>query len=211
MTLTKMLLSHAILISCAIVSLFAEAPSIDEQPPQFEIVSIRMHPPGDDGIHHEFRANGYFATNLSLLNLIQDAFGIQIDTLVSGLPSWARDMKLDIQAKFDADTMAAMQKAPSNVRIDLQKELLQGLLRDRFALLAKTEQHEEKVYVRLVLAHQSHRTTKQERTKIPAALKEDNQDPSSELVMIDGHKIIARRKDVNTSHPTFLCLRRTCS
>src|ERR1700761_1512135 len=71
--------------------------------PVFDVVSIHEHKPGDDGMSIRFTQTGFIGTNVSLTNLLMNAYGIRSD-LISGLPGWADSAGFDINAKIsDAD------------------------------------------------------------------------------------------------------------
>ena len=78
--------------------------------------------------------NSFSATNISLESLILNAYGLQMEDLISGLPAWAKSARFDIEAKMAADTFAAYQKLPRKQQTEQDRGMMQSLLKDRFNL-----------------------------------------------------------------------------
>ena len=117
------------LILLAPISVFA--PRIDAQSnakgaPQFDVATIRMNKSHDNGERFEFTANGFAATNVSLMVLLKLAYGIEEDQIV-GLPVWAKSERFDITAKTEGADLGKLS-------IDQRKHMIRPLLADRFQL-----------------------------------------------------------------------------
>jgi uncharacterized protein (TIGR03435 family) len=105
------------------------------KPLAFDFVTVKpgKHMLGTD-IQTRYTRDSYSATNISLENLISDAYGLQMYNLVTGLPGWAKSATFDIEAKMDADTFAAYQKLPQKQQKEQHRWMMQSLLTDRFNL-----------------------------------------------------------------------------
>lgn len=109
-------------------------PSAETRLPVYDLVTIRPSKPEAEGVDIDRDTNTYAATNVSLLNLIHDAYDI-LPSLVSGTSKWVSSAHFDVRAKVvDADP--AQLKGMS--RKD-RKGMLQVLLADRFHLQVHTE------------------------------------------------------------------------
>ena len=95
--------------------------------------------------------NSFSTTNISLKSLIMNAYGLQMEGLISGLPTWARSARFDVDAKMGADTFAAYQKLPRKQQSEQDQRMLQSLLKDRFNLKVHRATKELPIYA-LVIA-----------------------------------------------------------
>jgi uncharacterized protein (TIGR03435 family) len=107
----------------------AQAPGLTDVGvlPSFEVASIR--PSGDSGSTRSasrFTPGRYSATNISLRELLRNAFGLAILDQVRGGPGWLVSRRFDIQAIASG--------APSQDRMQL---MLRRLLIERFKLNMK--------------------------------------------------------------------------
>lgn len=120
--------------------------------PAFDFVTVKpgKHMP-DTGIQTRATRDSYSATNISMEVLISDAYGLQMENLVTGLPGWAKSATFDIEAKMDADTAAAYQKLPRKQQKEQDRLMMQSLLTDRFNLIVHHATKQLPVYA-LVLA-----------------------------------------------------------
>ncbi len=113
--------------------------------PVYDVVTIRPNNGGTSGVDIDRDLNTYAGTNVSLANLIHDAYNIQAD-LISGGPKWVESSRFDVRAKVvDAD--AAELKNQSR---DDRRRMLQVLLAERFHLQVHTEVKTLPVYELLV-------------------------------------------------------------
>jgi uncharacterized protein (TIGR03435 family) len=88
------------------------------------------------------------AQNLTLAQLIQEAFNVQAFQ-ISGGPAWIYELRCDLEAKPPADSKAA-RTHPSNFKLpmnDDQREMLQTLLAARFQLKYRKETRQQPVYL----------------------------------------------------------------
>jgi uncharacterized protein (TIGR03435 family) len=123
MTLPKLLL---LLISTQLV----QAPT---PLPTFEVATIKPAAPSSDGhTHINYPPDDRFsATNITLLALMQWAYGMPETQILEG-PPWLSSTRWDIQAKADiGDQMKSLTSDQGN---ELKRRMIQALLADRFQL-----------------------------------------------------------------------------
>jgi uncharacterized protein (TIGR03435 family) len=140
----KTLLLLAIALAAPVT--FAQAPPIAATKPlAFAVATIkpsqaarwRLQPTPD----------GYTATGVSLRKLVQEAYGVYDDKLLSGGPAWIDSDKFDLEAKFDATEIPDWKRLAFRQRADM----LQPLLAERFKLKVHYEAKPFPVY-NLVIA-----------------------------------------------------------
>ena len=112
----------------------------------FEVVSIRLHKPGDDRWFYSTPSGGRFnAFNLTLLNLIQVAYVDDVmplpDFVVEGLPGWAERDRFDVEAQPEPGFVPTKRQA---------MEMLQAMLEERFKLKIRREPRNAPVYALVV-------------------------------------------------------------
>jgi uncharacterized protein (TIGR03435 family) len=107
-------------------------------PPAFEVATIKPAAPSPDGhTHINYPPNNRFsATNITLLTLMQWAYGMPERQILEG-PSWLSSTRFDIQAEADlGDRMKSLTSEQGN---ELKRRMVQALLVDRFQLKLHTE------------------------------------------------------------------------
>lgn len=97
--------------------------------PAYDVASVKRNKSGDRMMRIMSRPDGFNCTNISLKNLIENAYGIRED-LISGGPGWVDSMGFDIEAKVSGEDVEAFKKLSGRQR----NSLLQALLADRFHL-----------------------------------------------------------------------------
>lgn len=119
--------------------------------PVFEVASIKPNVSGGDGESSGFQPGRFTATNASVKTLLEyNAYGISSSQIVGG-PGWLSSEKFDISAKADDATVELMKALSREQRTQLQHQLVQQLLAERFKLAVHWETKELPVYA-LVLA-----------------------------------------------------------
>jgi uncharacterized protein (TIGR03435 family) len=117
---------------------------------EYEVASIKL----DESDHSSSSINnpldGFTATNTSLKNLIQNAYGVLSYQIVGG-PDWLNSERYVIEAKMDATTADALQKLSPDDRNLARQQMLRALLVDRLKLTIHRETRELPVYF-LVIA-----------------------------------------------------------
>jgi uncharacterized protein (TIGR03435 family) len=120
----------------------AEAQGAGKSAPAFEVASVRISPPGGDGMT-SFSGVGttrFTATNVTLPLLLQLAFGVE-EYQVEGLPKWAESTSYDVSAKPEGDQKLTYEEL---------KPMLQQLLVQRFHLTVHRWSKQFKGYALLV-------------------------------------------------------------
>ncbi len=114
--------------------------------PVYEVVSIRPASPGDRDVGSKDLPNGFDYKNMPLVWLIYEAYGIRMDSQISGLPEWAKTDHYSVSARVDEDTAEAWKKlSPKEIWVQ-QQLMLQTMLADRCQLKKRREVKELPVY-----------------------------------------------------------------
>ena len=110
---------------------------------QFEVATIRTNRSGEPRARHTLvPASGQLTiTNVTVSQLIQDAYGVQMPSLVVNMPEWARSQRVDVVAKAASPAPAAA----------LQR-MLQPLVAEYFKLAVRRETRELDVLALAVAA-----------------------------------------------------------
>jgi uncharacterized protein (TIGR03435 family) len=110
-------------------------------PASFDVVSVRVNNSGSHSIGIDVEKNSFTATNVTLLDLIAEAYGIKSD-LVSNAPGWMSSLRFDVQAKvLDADDLD-LQRFSDKER----GPILQAMLAEKFQLKMHPETKTLAVY-----------------------------------------------------------------
>ena len=116
-----------------------QAPLVADTPLlSFEVAAIKVSKSGGQGSHWHETDRNTFASNVRLLDVIEQAYGLR-DYQISG-PDWLKSERYDIQAK-----------ASITPKRQEYAQMLQSLLRDRFKFAAHQEEKVLPVYA-LVIA-----------------------------------------------------------
>src|SRR6185295_3084216 len=112
----------------------------------FEVVSIRLHKPGDDRWFYSTPSGRRFtAFNQTLLNLIQIAYVDDVmplpDFVFEGLPGWAERDRFDVEAQPEAGFVPTKRQA---------MEMLQAMLEERFKLKIRREPKNAPIYALVI-------------------------------------------------------------
>jgi len=124
----------------------AVPPPAVTKPLTFEVATIKPNKTAG-GWRMQPTPDGYTAMNVSLRHMVQEAYGVYDDKLLSGGPAWIDRDKFDLEAKFDAAAIPGAKNLTYRQRADM----LQPLLTDRFHLKVHHESKEFPVY-NLVIA-----------------------------------------------------------
>jgi uncharacterized protein (TIGR03435 family) len=125
--------------------LFGQSPA----PPAFEVASVKPSGPQDRAIMFATYPGGRIGVSLYTLEmLVEEAFDLQAFQVVGG-PTWMRQDRFNIEAKPPATSASSKAnppyaKAPPNAE---QRQMLQTLLADRFALKSHRETKEGPIYL----------------------------------------------------------------
>jgi uncharacterized protein (TIGR03435 family) len=74
---------------------------------QFDVVSVKMHEPQNQGGGIQLLPDGVRLVNLPLPDFIREAYGLTLNDQIVGIPSWANSQRFDIEAKVDSADVAA--------------------------------------------------------------------------------------------------------
>ena len=107
--------------------------------PAYEIVSIKPSESHNNGGSWQSTPDGFRITGLPLESLIFGAYGIIMESQVSGMPGWVELDEYDIEAKVDADTAERWKKLSDKERQQQEGFMMQSLLIDRCKLKAHRE------------------------------------------------------------------------
>jgi uncharacterized protein (TIGR03435 family) len=133
-----------ILIALAGACIFCTVSRAQQAPaklPQFEAVSIR--PTDPDGVaNYRFLPDGFNAENVPLGQLILEAYGLERQYQMIGLPKWAHTAHYAIVAKVGESDMPAMKTLTFSQRY----KMIQPVLEDRFSLRCHWEKRSLPAY-----------------------------------------------------------------
>lgn len=108
----------------------------------YDVVVIRPNTSGSGSTHVDSNPCSYMGTNVSLRDLIVNAYGLQTADQLLGLPGWAASARFDLVAKCDAETAVRIKKL-NHAEFTLASEAAsQALLADRFGLVVHHEVRE---------------------------------------------------------------------
>jgi uncharacterized protein (TIGR03435 family) len=110
--------------------------------PTFEVATVKVNRSGELRAHQVVvpRAGRLTLTNITIRELIQDAYGVPFAALLLNVPDWARTERVDVVAK-----------APSAAPVTVLQQMLQPLLAEYFKLSAHREMRDMDVFA-MVLA-----------------------------------------------------------
>ena len=114
--------------------------------PVYEVVSIKPASPGERGGGSKLLPNGFDYTNMPLVWLVYQAYGIALDSQISGLPGWVKTDHYIVSARVDEDTAEAWKKLSKKELKRQQQLMLQAVFEDRFQLKMRREVKELPVY-----------------------------------------------------------------
>ena len=114
--------------------------------PTYEVASIKPSGPGDPDSGWKTLPDGFDAKNVPLAPLINQAYGIQMDSQISGLPAWAKNDHYSVSARVDGDTAEAWKKLSKHDQWKQQQLMLQAFFAERCQLKMRRELKELPVY-----------------------------------------------------------------
>lgn len=110
----------------------------------YEAVTIK---PDSSGNAYWRNTPDGFSTASTAANLIKSAYWLPTPDQIVGLPEWTRSELLDVQAKMDADTAAALGRLPPTEQWQQRQRMLRALLAERFALKVHQATKQMPIYV----------------------------------------------------------------
>jgi uncharacterized protein (TIGR03435 family) len=116
----------------------------------YDVVSIKPNKSGPGMVRMMNNPDSFSAINLPVAMLLVFAYDLKDASQMVGLPGWANSDHFDIEARMDADTVAALKKlSPDEVNAQ-RRLMLQALLADRFKLKIHRETKELQLYTLVV-------------------------------------------------------------
>jgi uncharacterized protein (TIGR03435 family) len=112
---------------------------------EYEVASIKPNKTVNGDVSTRTPPDGFSATNISLKDLIESAFGVQ-NYQIYGAPEWLTSEKFDIAAKMDPAVAAAFHNLSVEDRRLARQHMLQVLFADRLALKIHRETRELPIY-----------------------------------------------------------------
>jgi uncharacterized protein (TIGR03435 family) len=111
--------------------------------PRFEVASVKPNRSGDPHGTVVVQPGGrYTAVNISVYQLVSEAYGLQSGQLVGG-PDWTRTERVDITATAGGEIQPGAVDSSGFSRLQL---MLQALLADRFQLAVHHESRDQSIY-----------------------------------------------------------------
>jgi uncharacterized protein (TIGR03435 family) len=141
--------SCVLLIAAATVGVSAQSAT-----PSFEVASVKSNNSGSGNSSSRGLGNRYVATNVTVVQMLRNAYGIQ-EFQIAGGPGWVGVDRFDIEGTM----------APGSKPADWQP-MLQTLLAERFKLAFHRESRQASIYS-LVVAKSGHKLTPGDRAKCP--------------------------------------------
>jgi len=117
----------------------AAPPDANAKAPSYEVVSIKLASPSERNGGSQDLPNGYDFKNMALVWLIYEAYGIRMDSQISGLPEWVKADRYTISVRVDEDTAEAWKKLSPKEIWRQQQLMLQAMLADRCQLKMRRE------------------------------------------------------------------------
>jgi uncharacterized protein (TIGR03435 family) len=133
-----------------LAALAVSAPLLRAAPLAFEVASVKANKSTDVRPGLQVLPSGRLViTNIPLLIIVATAYDVPFQSnRLSGGPEWLRSDRFDIEATPPAGVIPA--DAPSKVREQMVRQMLQTLLADRFKLTVRREMKEQPVYAAVV-------------------------------------------------------------
>ncbi len=148
---TAAILSITFVLACAMP---VRAQSQNPHAPAFEyeIASIKPNKSiTDNRPVMNYAADGFIATGVPLIMLIQSAYGVFDTDRISSVPAWLNSERFDIDAKMDGAAVDALKNLSPADRTLARQRMLQALLTGRFKLTIHRDTKELPAYT-LVIA-----------------------------------------------------------
>jgi uncharacterized protein (TIGR03435 family) len=145
---------HMRCFTLLLVAVATAAVSAQNAAPAFEVASVRSNNSASGNSSSRSLGSRYTATNVTVVQLLRNAYGIQ-EFQIAGGPGWAG---ID---RFDIDATISPGSRPGDAQL-----MLQTLLAERFKLTFHREQRQAAIYS-LIVAKGGHKLTPGDRAKCP--------------------------------------------
>jgi len=124
----------------------ASAPQ-NTSPKSFAYEAVTVKPDSPNNAFMKFTPDSFSMSGMPMVMLIRTAYGVLMDDQIVGLPGWASSEPMQIQAKMDPETAAALGKLPPMEHWKESRRMLQELLADRFGLKTHHASKDLPIYV----------------------------------------------------------------
>ena len=114
---------------------------------EYEVSSIKPHK--DDGNNGSLvgpTADGYRWTNVTMRNIVLNAYSTGLQLQITGGPSWMDDLHFDVEGKFVPEVGDALKKLIRDDRLFVQRHMMQQLLKERMNFAAHVDTKEVPSY-----------------------------------------------------------------
>jgi uncharacterized protein (TIGR03435 family) len=125
-------------------------PKDGEAPFSFEVATVKPNASGGHREHVWINDNSYRIENLTLRQIIRNAYGVQSDAQLMTGSDPVLDSRFDLNAKVDDNDFAQMKSLPREDRVRAIDLMLQSLLTERFHLKVHFETKELPVFALVV-------------------------------------------------------------
>jgi uncharacterized protein (TIGR03435 family) len=138
-------------VTCVAITLTASAtgqspsssPDLNTRIPNFAVSWVKPTGVKDGRWRLAPTADGWSALDVSVLQMVKEAYAIDQDDRIQGAPSWLSTEKFDFEAKVDDADIRAFQA----LHFEQECVMLQRLLADRFSLALHFETRQLPLYV----------------------------------------------------------------
>jgi len=163
--------------------------------PVFEVATIKPSDPNKAWGGLNIAGDKFVTDHHTLKQLIEWAYNLNSDQLISGGPGWVQTAKFDIEAKEDADTASMLQKLPFEQRLATIQSMVQALLADRFKVRVHHETKDLPVYALVVAKSGSKLKPSPDAPATPGGAAKPGQNWSGTM---GGHgQLEGRQSDIN--------------
>jgi uncharacterized protein (TIGR03435 family) len=111
------------------------------KPPSYDVVTVRPNNQGPGSVRVSTNLDVYAGTNVSLVDLLNDAFNLK-PGMLEGEPKWAESNRYDIHGKILDSDEATLK----NLKPEDRRRMVREILEDRFHLKFHTESKPLPVY-----------------------------------------------------------------
>lgn len=108
----------------------------------FDVVSVKQSRGDNESFKIQFTEDGFTARNVTVLMLLQEAYGMFEDDRITGIPKSFSTQTFDVEAKIDPSKENSFEK----LGLTQRRLLLQQILADRFQLVVKRESRDLSTY-----------------------------------------------------------------
>lgn len=112
----------------------------------YDVVSVKPNKTGGGMIRVNQGTDMYSGTNVMLKMLVRYAYDLTTEDQISGLSGPLASEHFDVEAKMDAETVAALKKMSKDESDVARRQMMQAMLAERFKLIVHHERKELGMY-----------------------------------------------------------------